>query len=144
MAISEKYHILLVDDEESIRFTLTRYLKEVGYEVKTASSLSEAFTYFETNDFDVAIIDRMLGDGEDGLDLMRSIQKNNPLCQTILISAYPSVESAEGSLRHWNFAYLIKPVRKADILTAVASAAKCTGQKRASNLLSHNEIIKQL
>lgn len=144
MALSEKYNILLVDDEECVRFTLTQYLKDAGYEVKTASGLSEAYAHWETNDFDIAIIDRMLSDGESGLDLIKFIRKNNPFCQTILISAYPSVESAAEAVRHGNFAYLIKPVRKADILTTVAAATKRAGQKRTSKMLSHNAIIKPL
>jgi len=141
MTLNEKYHILLVDDEECVRYTLTQYLKDAGYEVKTASGLSEAYAHFETNDFDIAIIDRMLSDGENGLELMRSIRNSNPHCQTILISAYPSVDSAAESVRHDNFAYLIKPVRKADILTTVASAAKRAGQRGTSTLLTHNAII---
>jgi DNA-binding NtrC family response regulator len=129
MAQSEKYHILLVDDEEGVRFTLAKCLRDAGYEVRTASGLTEAYANLETNDFDIAIIDRMLSDGESGLDLIRSVRENSPFCQTILISAYPSFESAAESVTYGNFAYLIKPVRKADILTTVAAATKIARQK---------------
>ena len=112
-----------------MRFTLDKCLKDAGYGVHTASGLSEAFAYLETNDFDVAIIDRMLANGENGLDLLRFIQKSSPFCQTIMISAYPSFESAAEAVRHGNFAYLIKPVRQADILATVAAATKSIGQK---------------
>jgi DNA-binding NtrC family response regulator len=139
MELNGKYNILLVDDEEGVRFTLDRCLRDAGYEVNTASGLSEAYAYLETNDFDIAIIDRMLTDGEDGLDLMRSIRKNSPFCQTILISAYPSVESAEEAARQGNFAYLIKPVRKADILTTVSAATRFAVQKKESAL--HDRIF---
>lgn len=124
MALNERYSILLVDDEECVRFTLDKCLRDAGYEVNTASGLSEALGYLKTHDVDIAIIDRMLTDGENGLDLVRSIRKSHPFCQTIMISAYPSFESAAEATRFGNFAYLIKPVRKADILATVAAATR--------------------
>ncbi|MFH0725765.1 MAG: response regulator [Pseudomonadota bacterium] len=126
MSLNDKYNILLVDDEECVRFTLDKCLRDAGYEVNTASGLSEAYVYLKTHDVDIAIIDRMLTGGEDGLDLVRSIRKSHPFCQTIMISAYPSFESAAEATRFGNFAYLIKPVRKADILATVAAATKST------------------
>jgi DNA-binding NtrC family response regulator len=128
MALNEKYRILLVDDEECVRFTLDKCLRDAGYEVNSASGLSEAFVHLKTHDVDIAIIDRMLTDGENGLDLVRSIRNSHPFCQTIMISAYPSFESAAEATRFGNFAYLIKPVRKADILATVAAATRSARQ----------------
>jgi DNA-binding NtrC family response regulator len=124
LAQGAKYRILLVDDEEGVRFTLNKILKGAGHEVNTAAGLSEAYACLETSDFDIAIIDRMLSDGENGLDLLRFIRKSRPFCQTIMISAYPSFESAAKAAENGNFAYLIKPVRKGDILATITAAIK--------------------
>lgn len=132
MGLIGKYKILLVDDEEGVRFTLDKYLRDAGYSVNTAPGLSEAYAYLETNDFDIAIIDRMLADGENGLDLLRYIGKNKPFCRTIMISAYPSFESAAEAAKCGNFAFLIKPVRKAAILATIVAATKPGNEKRGN------------
>ncbi len=137
MEIKEKHRILLVDDEESVRFTLDRYLKDAGYEVNTASGLSEAYSYLKTNDFDSAIIDRMLTNGENGMDLVHYIGKRKPACRTIMISAYPTIESEKEAGAYGAFIYLVKPVRKTDILSAVAVAAGSAGGEKTADRLKH-------
>ena len=122
METKEKHHILLVDDEESVRFTLDRYLTDAGYEVNTASGLSEAYTNLRNKRFDVAIIDRMLTHGETGMDLVHYIRKKKPFCKTIMISAYPTFESEKEAEYFGAFIYLVKPVRKTAVLSAVAAA----------------------
>ena len=131
METKEKYHVLLVDDEESVRFTLDRYLTDAGYEVNTASGLSEAYMNLRSKRFDVAIIDRMLTHGENGMDLVHYIRKKKPSCKTIMISAYPTVESEKEAEYFGAFIYLVKPVRKTAVLSAVA-AAGASGWKNES------------
>lgn len=130
--MDESPHILLVDDEESLRFTLNLYLSKVGYNVTLAANVSEAEACIEKTNFQVAIIDRMLPEGRSGIELLEMFRKQQPLCQTVLISAYPSFESAAEAMRHKPFAYLAKPVKKMDILSTVASALKYGGQKKAA------------
>jgi len=131
METTEKHHILLVDDEESVRFTLDRYLTDAGYEVNTASGLSEAYMNLRNKRFDIAIIDRMLTHGENGMDLVHYIRKKRPFCRTIMISAYPTFESEKEAEYYGAFIYLVKPVRKTDVLCAVA-AAGVSGLKNES------------
>jgi DNA-binding NtrC family response regulator len=135
MEKDQKYSILLVDDEEGVRFTLDKILRDAGYRVNSVVGLSEAFACLETSDFDIAIIDRMLSNGENGIDLLRFIRKSSPRCQTIMISAYPSVESAAEAARYGNFAYLIKPVRKGDILATITAAIKSIREEKSNPVL---------
>lgn len=114
--------VLVVDDEESIRFTLGRYLKSDGYAVLEAASTEEAHMLMEENLIHVAVIDRMLSNGEDGIGLMGALRKRQPLCQTLIISAYPSFESAAEAMAHGPYAYLSKPVRRDQILNKVNGA----------------------
>ena len=121
MATKEKYNVLLVDDEESVRFTLNKYLKDAGYGVDTASGLSEAYSHLKNESVDIAVIDRMLTNGENGMDLVQYIGKRKPACRTIMISAYPTAESENQAETYGAFLYLVKPVRKEDILYAVGA-----------------------
>lgn len=115
----KKANILVVDDEESIRFVLDTILSSEGYAVRTSRNLAKAREMISKSEFDVAIVDRILRDGEDGIDLLPELQTAQPFCQAILISAYPSYESAARAM-NWNAAaYLSKPLEKAIILETV-------------------------
>ncbi len=120
--MAEASKILVVDDEESMRFTLKRFLSDDGYTVTTASDCESAIALLENNTFDVAIVDRLLPHGFTGLDIIRDMKKKNPLCQTIMISAYPSFESAAETIQQGVFAYLTKPVTRTSICKTVREA----------------------
>ncbi|MBK8252435.1 MAG: response regulator [Polyangiaceae bacterium] len=80
--------ILVVDDEENQRRTLSIGLKHEGFEVLTASSAAEALAIFTDNPtIDVAVIDLMMP-GINGLDLARQIGRLHPGVRVILASAY--------------------------------------------------------
>ena len=80
--------VLIVDDEESIRFSYKKFLTDSGYDVAVTSHLLEAKALLPANEFAVAIVDRILGD-DNGMDLVKHIRKTQPFCEPILISAYP-------------------------------------------------------
>ena len=130
MEMTSQHNVLLLDDEESIRFTLNKYLKTAGYEVHLASDLPEARRILEGKKVEVAIIDRMLSNGQNGMDLLAHIQKVQPFCQAILISGYPSFDSAAKAIEYEPLAYLAKPVRKTDILDSVAEAVGRSREKK--------------
>lgn len=104
--------ILVVYDEESIRFSFKRALTDAGYEVIVAGHSIEARAVLSANEFDVAVIDRILPDGQNGLDLVKHIKKAQPFCETILVSAYPSFKSANETLKYETFACLNKQVKR--------------------------------
>jgi ActR/RegA family two-component response regulator len=122
--------VLIVDEEENIRFVVAKLLHGEGYDVHMASGLRTAGKMVSEIDFSVAIIDPVLGNGESGMDLLDQIHRIQPMCQTILITAYPSFESAARAMTRQAFAYLLKPLRKNDILGAVARAARHHKEQR--------------
>lgn len=128
--------ILVVDDEESIRFSFQRFLSNAGHEVAVAENIIDARAILSGNEFDVAVIDRILQDGQNGLDLVKHIKKVQPFCEPILISAYPSFRSAAETLQYETFAYLTKPVKQEEICRVVEKAA-CRNKNK-------KEIEKQL
>ncbi len=115
--------ILVIDDEESIRFSFQMFLSNAGHKVAVAENTIDATNILSGNEFDVAVIDRILKDGQNGLDFIKYIRNVQPLCEPILISAYPSFSSAAETLQYNIFAYLTKPVKQEDICRVVKEAA---------------------
>ena len=101
--------ILITEDEDIIRTTLAEFLTAEGFEVMTASTCEEALTVSRDRDFEVAICDVQLPDG-DGVKLMRRLQKLNNGLFTLIITAYATVENAVEAFTGGAFDYLTKPV----------------------------------
>jgi two-component system, NtrC family, response regulator HydG len=118
-----KEKILIVDDEESIRFTFQDFLEEAGYTVASAPNYWEAVQMAEKTDFDLFFIDIVL-DGKTGIDLLRSVRKQNPNCQVIIVTGAPTVETASEALRLGALDYIVKPVRQETLLRASSMAFK--------------------
>lgn len=135
--MNQPEHILIVDDEESIRFSLARYLKNAGYVPHLASCPREAQEKIASQNYAIAIVDRILANGENGLDFLGLLQKQQPFCQKVLISGFPSFESASRAIALQVFAYLAKPVRKEQILATVAQAAEENRMKRRTALVEY-------
>lgn len=120
--------ILIVDDEESIRLSFASILQELGYEIFTATNQSDAVAILNSNRIDVAIVDRLLG-SENGMDLVEYIKKECPFSTKILISAYPSFDSASEGFKHGLFAYLQKPVKVKELCETVERAIAKSEEK---------------
>jgi two-component system, NtrC family, response regulator HydG len=110
-----KARILVIDDEESIRFTFDRFLKDAGYEVHTAGTFGEGIGKLTDHDFDLVFADIILG-CESGIDLFRAIKERHLLCPLVLITGYPTLETAAEAVRLGAFDYLPKPVPKETLL----------------------------
>lgn len=106
--LKKSARILLVDDEPVIRETLCSILKEDGYEVFTADCGSVAVAHAQENDFDAAIIDLKLPD-IDGTAVLHRIREFNPSICAILITAYPTTESAIKAIQEEAYEYITKP-----------------------------------
>jgi len=113
--------ILVVDDEDSIRYTFKIFLSEVGYAVTGASSYSEAVSLMQKNGFDLIYVDIVM-DGKTGIDLLRTARKTWPSVPVIIITGAPSLETAAESLRQGALDYIVKPIRQ-DALVRSASIA---------------------
>lgn len=78
--------VLIIDDERDLCHVMMSFLKQSGYEVSAAYSLSDGMTSFSTMHPDVVIIDNNLPDGL-GWESIPDIQAMDPACKIILISA---------------------------------------------------------
>ena len=110
MIQSSDCRILLVDDEEGIRFALGCILQKEGFLVNVAAGHDEAVALLGDGPYDLAFVDIMLA-GESGIDLLRDIKRICPATQVVMFTGYPQVESAAEAVRLGAFDYITKPVR---------------------------------
>lgn len=137
-----KPQVLVVDDEKSLRVTLKEFLEDEGFLVTTADGFEEAMEKLAVCDFDVAVIDRILSNGRSGLELIEKINTEKPLCQTILITAYPTFESVQYTLRNGTCEYLVKPFARDEICRAVKKASQTCMQGGTKEHSLSRKIIK--
>jgi len=113
--MSDMKRFLVVDDEESIRFTFETFLADAGYQVDAAGSLPAALSLVADNDYDVIFLDILLG-RESGMQLLRVMHEKNPNCQVLMVTGSPDIQTASEAVRFGAFDYLIKPVQKDELL----------------------------
>jgi CheY-like chemotaxis protein len=103
--------LLVVDDEESICFSMCEYFSLQGYEVDTASELEEAEKLLDAADYKVVIQDLRLTmtNSHDGLDMIKSIREHNPQTRIVVLTAYGSAEVEDEARRCGADAFLRKP-----------------------------------
>jgi DNA-binding response OmpR family regulator len=110
--------ILIVDDEEAIRFFIADSLIEVGWQVSETDSGESALVTLAEASFDVILLDlRMPGMG--GLAVMHEVKERWPDTQIIIMTGYASIDSAIEAVRHGAFDYLRKPCNSRDIIDSV-------------------------
>lgn len=102
-------HILIIDDEASLRHTFTRILKQAGWEVTTAADGLEAMERLTAGTYSLAYLDIHLP-GMDGLQVLKEIHRQHPALPVILFTAHASLESAVEAVRLGAIDYLLKPV----------------------------------
>lgn len=112
--------ILIVDDENSIRYFLKLELEQQGYEVHTAETGQEALALIKDHTaFDMALLDLRLPD-MDGLAIIPYIEKKSPDTGIIIMTAYGTLDSAIEALKHGAIDYILKPFHTASVLASVA------------------------
>ncbi|MFB0546921.1 MAG: ATP-binding protein [Anaerolineae bacterium] len=114
--------ILVVDDEEAVRYFLETILKDEGYQVLTAVGGEEALKKLEEASFDLAVVDLRMPGSIDGLQLMKEAGRVAPETAIIVLTAYASLESAIEAVRQGAFDYITKPIEIDPLCLAVERA----------------------
>ena len=114
------YKILVVDDEENIRFTFNNFLTHAGYEVVTAQNLNEGMQLLG-DDIDLIFLDILLGT-DNGLALLREVKERGMLTPVIMITGSPEVETATEALRYGAYDYIPKPILQETLLRVADKA----------------------
>ena len=103
--------MLIVDDEESICFSMSEYFGLHGYDVDTARELDEAEKLIDTNKYAVAILDLRLGvaHNADGLEITKLLHRRQSDTRIVVLTAYGSAEMEDDARRCGADAFLRKP-----------------------------------
>lgn len=103
--------LLVVDDEESICFSMREYFSQHGFKVDTARELEEAEGLIKETDYQVIIQDlRLSGDPRyDGLEIIKLVHKQNPETRIVVLTSYGSPEVEAEARRAGADAFLRKP-----------------------------------
>lgn len=114
--------ILLVDDEENIRITLSQLLEDEGFNVTTAGTITEALTLISQSSFDVLIADLNLGHPSDGFIVVSAMRRMHPDSFTFILTGYPDFETALEAIRQHVNDYLIKPTPVEEMIEKINAA----------------------
>lgn len=125
----EKKRILLVDDDDIIRETMTMLLEEEGYIVDTAKDGKEAIDKSNTNYYNLAIVDWRLPDIE-GTKLLGNFRETIPKMAKIMLTGYPSMQNAVDSVNAQADAFFLKPADTRLVLVKIAELLKQQDQAR--------------
>jgi len=114
--------ILLVDDDPFTRTLFENLLRDGVFDLTTATTVAEAQREFNRGDFNLAILDQNLPDG-NGLELFAEMRRLRPRQTALMITGYAKVRDAMRAVREGLFDYLIKPFENLEELEAVISKA---------------------
>ncbi len=113
--------LLVVEDDNSVRTTITTFLELEGYAVEAVSSTREAIEKLNHDEFPIVISDIYL-DERTGIDVLRTAREQNPKCAVILMTARGSMETVMAATRHGAFDYIAKPFEFDDMLATIRRA----------------------
>lgn len=118
----KRTRVLVIDDEEVVRLGLARVLSETHHEVEMAKSGPDALSEMEKRDFDVVLLDLRLP-GMDGMDVLKTIKQRWPDSEVVIVTGYPTIESAKEAIRLGANDYLAKPTDPEDVIRVTGEAA---------------------
>jgi len=116
--MSELARILVIDDEETIRKTISITLQHAGYLVDTAENGRQAIEKSKANFYNLALIDIRLPDME-GTELLGALRETTPRMIKIILTGFPALQNAVTAINRGIDGYLIKPVNSNELLKVI-------------------------
>lgn len=129
-------HVLLVDDEISIRQSLSGILEDEGYQISSVEDGHKALAMLDVESFDIVLLDIWMP-GIDGIEVLKRIKQCNPQLPVIMISGHGNVETAVKATRLGAIDFIEKPLDLQKILISIENALKL------SRLEQENRILKE-
>ena len=118
-----KASILVVDDEEVVRRSYARILGEMDCDAQGAADGEQALRAMERRAFDVVLLDLRMP-GVQGLEVLEAIKHRWPASEVVIITGYPTLESAREALRLGACDYLAKPAHPDEVIDAARGAMR--------------------
>lgn len=146
--------ILIIDDESSIRESLSGILEDEGFIPVCAASAEEGITILEENNIDLVLLDIWLGDNMDGLTALEKIKAIHSL-PVIMISGHGTIETAVNATRKGAFDFVEKPLSYDKIILAISNGLRFSQLEQDNRILrdktdktvqltGESEVIRQL
>ena len=114
-------HILLVEDDDSLRLTQAMYLEREGFQVTAVGSGAEAVNRIAVDQYQAVVTDLRL-DEVDGLEVLAAVKRRSPETEVILITGFGSVDTAVEAMKSGAYDYLTKPVDPDDLVLTLKKA----------------------
>jgi DNA-binding NtrC family response regulator len=130
-----RWHILVVDDEETMTESLAAWLREDGYTVDTASSGREAIEKAKEREYAIYFVDLKMPGGLDGIETMMEILKLRPDASIIVITAYATVDTAITAMKEGAQEYIVKPCHPQEISLLVERIIRVKNLQRENTIL---------
>jgi two-component system, OmpR family, alkaline phosphatase synthesis response regulator PhoP len=135
-------HILIIDDEASLRQTLARILQRAGFEVTTAANGKDGMALVHEHPFDLIYLDIRMPD-MSGLELLKNIHTKFPDLPVILFTAQPDLNSAVEALRRGATDYLLKPLKPQTVIDRTQAILSDRQKKRRKRELQRQIDVLQ-
>ena len=119
--MNNKASILIVDDEEVVRYSHQRSLADTGCYTEAAEDGLNAIRVMEQRPFDVVLLDLRMP-GLDGMDVLKTIKERWPDCEVVVITGYATIETAKEAVRLGAHNYIAKPVGPDEVIKAANEA----------------------
>lgn len=136
--------ILIVDDENNIRLTLSRALETLKVDVDTASNGEEALAKLKAKEFTLILLDLRMP-GMTGMEVLRKLRETRPDIRVIIMTAYGTIESAVEAMKLGAADFIQKPFVPAEIRELVSRVIdrEKLDERKASDYASHLELSKR-
>jgi len=143
-----KSNILIVDDENVARQSLTDILKLEGYNTAAVPNGPAAVEHVRTHPVDLVIVDLRMP-GMDGLQVVQAINQISPDTEVVLLTAYGSMDSAVQALRLRIHDYLTKPASPPQVLASVKKglarrSSKLRAKAASGTPLDGDEVVREV
>ena len=129
-------HILVVDDEPSMREFLQILLSKQGHEVATAGDVAGARERLRAGDFDLVVSDLRLG-RDTGLDLLRHVKESTPQTEVVMVTAFATTENAVQAMKLGAYDYVLKPFKVEELKLVVEKALEHRALVAENRVLRH-------
>ncbi len=122
-------HVLIVEDESLIRWSLRQKFEQTGYDVTEAERGSEGLAILESRQFDLVMLDHKLPD-VTGLEILRQLRQRDQDTVVIMMTAYSRIEDAVEAIKLGAYDYVPKPFQMDLLLLTVEKALETTRLRR--------------
>lgn len=126
--------ILIIDDNESLRYTLTSVLEESGFETCAVDDGHKGINEVKTNSYNLVICDMKIP-GMDGMQILREIKKINPELPVLVLTAFGDIKNAVEAMKHGAHDYLTKPFNNEEMIINIRKALEVKYLNQEVNML---------